>query len=572
MDGILLTTPLTQPTIPQTQHRPQTSKPRGICRYYDTPRGCFAGDHCKFLHGKPPDDPESSEPPLLSPYDQAKKCRFYIQGYCKRGDSCWFRHVSDDEPSSSKVTIESDDEDTCSICFEKATTFGLLGGCSHVFCITCIKQWRDPQNRPGGTHDSENTKKCPMCRTPSKFITPSSRFYKQGTEEKDKVVAAYKESMSRVPCRYFQKALKSKSKPSCPYGKDCFYQHKNEDGTDYVFQEGVDVSMRRYRSQTSRHRHGYLRNMFIPFSFETSDIPFGIDGEPTPFMDADPRQASAIRRLRDVRDMLTDALSENAPLENLQEAVEALRNGLGRLEDLNWNQERPAEESDEAASRHEDEVMVHLEFMADQMLTALNALGGHEGGGRGWGASTPHEIDSSEGGQSDTQHEAGYTSASSVSSMPALQSVSNSSSEASDDEEENDDDDSDVDLPASTSVQGQREFLRTRERSFTSLMAEADRIQSPATPAARSETPPPALTSPSQPSSSITSDSVEEESRESSRNNSDGPFVTDGRGRVVGTNNEVKRGSSSSSNSVEEGESNGQQQQEGWLGWFHSLF
>ena len=51
--------------------RPVTSKPRGICRYYDSPRGCYAGDTCKFLHG-----PEEK----LSPYDKAKVCKFYVQG------------------------------------------------------------------------------------------------------------------------------------------------------------------------------------------------------------------------------------------------------------------------------------------------------------------------------------------------------------------------------------------------------------------------------------------------------------------------------------------------------------
>ena len=51
--------------------RPTTSKARGACRYYMTPRGCFAGDNCKFLHGQ-----EQS----LTPYDQSKSCRFYAQG------------------------------------------------------------------------------------------------------------------------------------------------------------------------------------------------------------------------------------------------------------------------------------------------------------------------------------------------------------------------------------------------------------------------------------------------------------------------------------------------------------
>jgi hypothetical protein len=57
--------------------RPSTSKPRGICRYYTHPRGCFAGDKCKFLHGEPP---IADDPPMLTPYDKAKRCDFYARG------------------------------------------------------------------------------------------------------------------------------------------------------------------------------------------------------------------------------------------------------------------------------------------------------------------------------------------------------------------------------------------------------------------------------------------------------------------------------------------------------------
>ena len=45
-----------------------------------------------------------------------------IPGFCKRGDSCWFLHVSD---HPKKAEIEEDE--LCSICFEKPVTFGLLG-------------------------------------------------------------------------------------------------------------------------------------------------------------------------------------------------------------------------------------------------------------------------------------------------------------------------------------------------------------------------------------------------------------------------------------------------------------
>lgn len=42
--------------------------------------------------------------------------------------------------------------------------------------------------------------------------------------------------------RYFQRS--SPDHRYCPFGKDCFYQHQNADGTPYVFKYGVDHYMR----------------------------------------------------------------------------------------------------------------------------------------------------------------------------------------------------------------------------------------------------------------------------------------------------------------------------------------
>jgi|SRR5258708_6434954 len=117
--------------------RPVTSKSRGICRYYDTPRGCFSGDNCKFKHG---------EHEKLTPYDKSKSCRYFAaglclplgcqrtfviilwpQGYCKRGEKCWFRHVSPVKPPT-----DPGESLICAICMEEPATFGLLGSKSTV--------------------------------------------------------------------------------------------------------------------------------------------------------------------------------------------------------------------------------------------------------------------------------------------------------------------------------------------------------------------------------------------------------------------------------------------------------
>lgn len=53
----------------EPMERPVTSKPRGICRYYNEPRGCFS-KNCKFIH------PGQT----LTRFDQSKTCKFYAQG------------------------------------------------------------------------------------------------------------------------------------------------------------------------------------------------------------------------------------------------------------------------------------------------------------------------------------------------------------------------------------------------------------------------------------------------------------------------------------------------------------
>jgi len=229
--------------------RPPTNKPRGVCRYYKIPGGCFAGESCKFLHGE--------DSATLSPFDASKTCRYYQAGYCKRGASCWFKHVdangagSSSQPgSSSKVVDEA--EQACSICFETPTTFGLLEGCGHVFCHSCIRNWRDPHGKSLDILISGVSKTCPFCRARSRFVTPSSKFVHNDDPKKAEIIERYKASMAKIPCKYFQKSTPEKR--FCPYGKDCFYEHKDEDGNPYEFTEGVDTLMEKYKHRLHGRR------------------------------------------------------------------------------------------------------------------------------------------------------------------------------------------------------------------------------------------------------------------------------------------------------------------------------
>ncbi|CAK5267607.1 unnamed protein product [Mycena citricolor] len=206
--------------------RPVTSKSRGICKYYATQRGCFAGSACKFLHGP-------SE--TYTPYDKAKSCRFFAAGFCKRGSECWFAHIK----GKDKGAIE-DEDDLCSICFDKPVT----------------------------------------CRQSARHIIPSSKFYAQGQEEKDVAMARYLASMNRIPCRYFQRSLATKSgRPSCPFGKDCFYQHRNLDGTPHKFSEG-------------HNPHNRADHMLASLSGEIADWTAQFTDETIPALEAIPHPST----------------------------------------------------------------------------------------------------------------------------------------------------------------------------------------------------------------------------------------------------------------------------------------
>ncbi|TFK44586.1 hypothetical protein BDQ12DRAFT_620803 [Crucibulum laeve] len=389
----------------QVVARPSTSKPRGICRYYTTQRGCFAGNQCKFLHGEPA-SASSSDALLLTPYDQSKRCRHYANGFCLRGDKCWFMHVLDKGKAVDRQQVEEEEDQACSICFEQPVTFGLLAGCSHIFCITCIKQWRDPNGKSGDVVDSGNTKKCPMCRTPSKFITPSSRFFKQGDAEKVKIIDAYKKSMGRVPCRYFTQSLRDDSQnPLCPFGKDCFYQHLKEDGTTFVFKDGVDVCMQQHHAR--RDTQNGTRFSFLPLGNNLQNLPINLiinetdlnsHHAPDGTQPSTQTRETAARRLREVSrslHQLNNAIQEGASAESLTLAFEILRlgfqssatEGSARQDSgRRWRRSGPivsgrttgqrgaesdSDDGEEDGTINEGNIMHRLELLADQMLYVL---------------------------------------------------------------------------------------------------------------------------------------------------------------------------------------------------------
>ena len=96
--------------------------------------------------------------------------------------------------------------------------FGLLQ-CDHHFCIRCIREWRS-----AGEADITAVRACPLCRTFSGFVIPST-VWPETMEEKQAILSMYKDSLGKVRCRHFDEG-------SCPFGTSCFYRHILPNGTE----------------------------------------------------------------------------------------------------------------------------------------------------------------------------------------------------------------------------------------------------------------------------------------------------------------------------------------------------
>ncbi|WIA17572.1 hypothetical protein OEZ85_014399 [Tetradesmus obliquus] len=115
----------------------------------------------------------------------------------------------------------------CGICYEKvlgkadvsSRRFGLMA-CEHSFCLGCIRSWRSTAEVDKVTA----LRTCPICRTPTHFITPSSKW-PDTAADKEAIVSAYKAAMGQRDCSHFDFG-----EGSCPFGTSCFYRHAHRDG------------------------------------------------------------------------------------------------------------------------------------------------------------------------------------------------------------------------------------------------------------------------------------------------------------------------------------------------------
>jgi hypothetical protein len=143
---------------------------------------------------------------------------------------------------------------TCGICFEHIVDtpggrFGLLTGCTHPYCLECIRQWRARVDLP-----KETVRTCPLCRLVSYFVIPCDRYITDPAR-KAAVNSEYHTSQKAIPCRYFDQG-----RGPCPFGSSCRYAHINPDGT---YAESVKPAIRLDSEGSVTVGRSYRLNEFL---------------------------------------------------------------------------------------------------------------------------------------------------------------------------------------------------------------------------------------------------------------------------------------------------------------------
>lgn len=123
--------------------------------------------------------------------------------------------------------IQRSIDKACGVCMDiimekdpKDRRFGILEKCTHIFCLNCIRQWRQTKQ-----FENKTIRACPECRVSSDFVVPS-RYWIDDKDEKERLISDYKVALSQKPCKYFKEG-----RGECPFAGACFYRHAYPDGS-----------------------------------------------------------------------------------------------------------------------------------------------------------------------------------------------------------------------------------------------------------------------------------------------------------------------------------------------------
>ena len=167
-------------------------------------------------------------------------CKFYLAGRCSAGSVCRFSHTSH------HVSFPVGDELVCGICSENVLLsgrkFGLLENCDDVFCLECLREWRNQKEK----QDKANLRRCPLCRVESFVVIPSGTFLVG--EEKRFEKEKYGQYLNSIPCKNF-----NGGQGKCQFGTSCLYKHEGERRAihEFVVIKGADGRKTKMSSQLS---------------------------------------------------------------------------------------------------------------------------------------------------------------------------------------------------------------------------------------------------------------------------------------------------------------------------------
>ncbi|KAJ3065788.1 alpha subunit of pyruvate dehydrogenase [Podochytrium sp. JEL0797] len=193
------------------------SKPTKACWFFSQGK-CAKGDSCLFSHD-------------TSKEVEAPRCVFFSQNKCRKGAACAFSHevsTGDVSEEARDTSLPTNESLACAICYESPDTFGLLPECSHVFCISCVRKWRNKSDKDDALASSEAIHACPMCRAKCPIVVPSDVFPEDDDQKQD-ILKDYKDKMAQVTCRYYKRGT-NPARKRCPFGDDCLYGHFDTDG------------------------------------------------------------------------------------------------------------------------------------------------------------------------------------------------------------------------------------------------------------------------------------------------------------------------------------------------------
>lgn len=209
--------------ISDKKHHNRTSENKELCAFAIVGKCRFGANVCKNIHGL-----------------QCPRCLLYIldPNDIDRNE----QHIDECLGKDIDPTIDSAHLLECGICLERIgeksdPRFGLLS-CPHAFCLSCIRQWRSRyylSNQNFGSNSlqtlekslgTETVRSCPLCRTVTYFIVPSSRWIRDEGEKK-RVIEEYKGKLSQIDCKHYNGGF-----GVCPFGSSCFYAHVEVPGAN----------------------------------------------------------------------------------------------------------------------------------------------------------------------------------------------------------------------------------------------------------------------------------------------------------------------------------------------------